>query len=330
MLRAGAVWAVAVVPRSDPAGLAAALVQSDGANVLALGRHGFRGWSAPECAVLRSGPAEAAAEVVETAAAELLSGFPEAEIIGFRGPVIAGAEAGSGAVLAEVLGQTVVSDFRSSDRALGGQGGPLSPFFHHALARFKREAGPVAFLTLGSRAALSWVDPGTAGPEAAGACMGFDAGPSAPVGKGSGQPDRAALARMLAAPFFLRMPPKLLDDVALAALVRALARRGRSSLATRIEATAEAVARGFEHFPAPPARLLVAGEGRANPALIARLAALLPCPVQTVDAVGLPGDALAAAALAHLALRVARGLATSGPSTTGVAALVGGGQISRP
>ncbi|MBW6506751.1 MAG: anhydro-N-acetylmuramic acid kinase [Rhodobacteraceae bacterium] len=330
MLQAGAVWAVAVVPGSGPEGLVAAMVQSDGANLHALGRHSVRGWSAGELAVLRSAPPEAAAEVVETAAAELLSGFPEAEIIGFRGPMRAGAELGSGAVLADVLGLSVVSDFRSSDRALGGQGGPLSPFFHHALVRFMGATAPIAFLTLGNRAALSWVDPCTRGPEAPGACMGFDAGPAAPLGKGSGQPDRAAIARMLAQPFFLRMPPKVLTDATLAALAGALARRGRSSLATRIEATAEAVARGFEHFPAPPARLLVAGARRANPMLLARLRALLPCAVATVDDAGLPGDALSAAACAHLALRVARGLPTTGPATTGVAAFVGGGQIDRP
>jgi anhydro-N-acetylmuramic acid kinase len=39
---------------------------------------------------------------------------------------------------------------------------------------------------------------------------------------------------------------------------------------------------------------------------------------------------LEAQAFAYLAVRVARGLPTSGPSTTGVMAAVGGGQISRP
>ncbi|MGL4278819.1 MAG: anhydro-N-acetylmuramic acid kinase, partial [Albidovulum sp.] len=37
-----------------------------------------------------------------------------------------------------------------------------------------------------------------------------------------------------------------------------------------------------------------------------------------------------AQAFAHLAVRVARGLPTSCPGTTGVAAAVGGGRISRP
>ena len=46
--------------------------------------------------------------------------------------------------------------------------------------------------------------------------------------------------------------------------------------------------------------------------------------------IGLNGDMLEAQAFAYLAVRVARGLPTTGPSTTGVAALVGGGKVSRP
>ncbi|MFN3647554.1 MAG: anhydro-N-acetylmuramic acid kinase, partial [Gemmobacter sp.] len=39
---------------------------------------------------------------------------------------------------------------------------------------------------------------------------------------------------------------------------------------------------------------------------------------------------LEAQAFAHLAVRVARGLPTSCPGTTGVPAAIGGGEISRP
>ncbi len=39
---------------------------------------------------------------------------------------------------------------------------------------------------------------------------------------------------------------------------------------------------------------------------------------------------LEAQAFAHLAVRVARGMATSCPATTGVRAAIGGGRISQP
>jgi anhydro-N-acetylmuramic acid kinase len=52
-------------------------------------------------------------------------------------------------------------------------------------------------------------------------------------------------------------------------------------------------------------------------------------PVEPVEAVGLDGDMLEAQAFAYLAARVLFGLPTSAPMTTGVAAPVGGGRVSR-
>ena len=63
---------------------------------------------------------------------------------------------------------------------------------------------------------------------------------------------------------------------------------------------------------------------------MAELATRLRADVQPIENAGLNGDMLEAQAFAYLAVRVARGLPTSGPATTGVAALVGGGKISHP
>ena len=60
------------------------------------------------------------------------------------------------------------------------------------------------------------------------------------------------------------------------------------------------------------------------------LQALSPCPVETVENSGFDGDMIEAQAFAYLAVRVSKGLPTSAPGTTGVAAPVGGGRISRP
>ena len=54
------------------------------------------------------------------------------------------------------------------------------------------------------------------------------------------------------------------------------------------------------------------------------------CTVEPIETAGLNGDMLEAQAFAYLAARVAYGLPTSAPGTTGVPAAVGGGQISRP
>ena len=87
---------------------------------------------------------------------------------------------------------------------------------------------------------------------------------------------------------------------------------------------------GLTHCPTPPSAVLVSGGGRKNPGLMEMLTSLLPCPVKAVEDHGLDGDMIEAQAFAYLAVRVMRGLPTSAPGTTGVAAPVGGGEISRP
>ncbi|MBL8563358.1 MAG: anhydro-N-acetylmuramic acid kinase [Gemmobacter sp.] len=364
MLKAGPVWALGTMSGTSLDGVDAAMVLTDGARILDLGETGYRAYEADEQAVLRGalgcwpGDAgvEAAAEVVETAHAELMSQFAGAEIMGFHGQTLAHDprgrgthQAGNGAILAEVLERPVVWDFRSSDVALGGQGAPLVPFFHFALARWIGAAEPLAFLNLGGVGNVTWVDPGLPGPEAEGAVLAFDTGPAnAPVNDlmrarrgldcdaggalaAEGVADEAVLAQFLAHPYFFRMPPKSLDRNDFASLNAAVAGLcDADAAATLTRAAALAVARGAEHFPRPVSRLLVAGGGRLNATLMGHLAELMPCAVLPVEDVGLNGDMLEAQAFAYLAVRVARGLPTSGPSTTGVMALVGGGQISYP
>ena len=89
---------------------------------------------------------------------------------------------------------------------------------------------------------------------------------------------------------------------------------------------------GRTFYPLGDVARVVLGErvGPRRLGLMAMIAALLDCPVEPVEAAGLDGDMLEAQAFAHLAVRVARGLPTSCPGTTGVAAAVGGGKISRP
>jgi anhydro-N-acetylmuramic acid kinase len=127
------------------------------------------------------------------------------------------------------------------------------------------------------------------------------------------------------------MPPKSLDRGAFPGLADAVAGLSDADAAATLSAAAAAaVARGMEHCPVPPDRLLVTGGGRHNPTLMAMIADLTTCSVAPVEDVGLDGDMLEAQAFAFLAVRVLRGLPTSFPSTTGVPAAVGGGVVSRP
>lgn len=368
MANAGArhepIWALGTMSGTSLDGVDAALVLTDGHKVLEFGASAYRPYTDAERAVLRAalghwpgdpGVTEAA-EVVETAHAELLSRFDGADLIGFHGQTLAHDprgrgthQAGDGSVLAAVLGVPVVWDFRSSDVQLGGQGAPLAPFYHFACARFIGAAGPVAFLNLGGVGNLTWVDPAQERPEAAGALLAFDTGPAnAPVNDlmqarlglaqdaggalaAAGTVDEGVIAAFLAHPFFYKMPPKSLDRNDFAGLLEAVSSLSDAdAAATLTAAAAAAVARGAEHFPSPPSQVLVGGGGRHNTTLMAMLADRMTCPVQPVEAAGLDGDMLEAQAFAFLAVRVQRGMATSCPGTTGVAAAVGGGRISRP
>ncbi len=345
------------------AGVDAAVLITDGEKIQGFGPSAFRPYSADEQAVLRAalglwdGPAvDAAARVVADAHAALLSTFADIDIAGFHGQTLAHDprgrgthQAGDGAALATALGCPVVWDFRSTDVRLGGEGAPLAPFYHFALARHIGAIAPVAFLNLGGVGNLTWVDPARPRPEAAGALVAFDTGPAnAPVNDllqaRRGQPcdtdgalaaqgtvDAAVVETFLTDPFFDKTPPKSLDRDAFAALHAGVAPLGDADAAATLTAcAAAAVMRAMAHCPAAPTRVLVTGGGRLNPVLMAMLAAGVDCPVQPVEAAGLDGDMIEAQAFAFLAVRVARGLPTSCPGTTGVRAAVGGGTISRP
>src|SRR5690606_25295011 len=84
---------------------------------------------------------------------------------------------GDGAALARALNRPVVWDFRTADMQAGGQGAPLAPFYHFALARRIGAEEPLAFLNIGGVANVTWVDPSKSAPEEEGALVAFDTGP---------------------------------------------------------------------------------------------------------------------------------------------------------
>jgi len=186
-------------------------------------------------------------------------------------------------------------------------------------------------------------------PEAEGALLAFDTGPAnAPIndlmqarlglpfdegGKTAsrGQVETGALELFLAEPYFARMPPKSLDRNdfdEMVALVTELSDADAAATLTAMCATG--VAEAMQHCPRLPDRVLVTGGGRHNPVLMKMLSVSLDCPVMPIEEIGLDGDMLEAQAFGYLAVRVARGLPTSCPGTTGVRAAVGGGTVSMP
>src|SRR5437868_6038902 len=265
------------------------------------------------------------------------------ELVGFHGHTILHRpperrtwQSGDGASLARLAGSDVVADFRSADVAAGGEGAPLAPLYHAALAADL--AKPVAVLNLGGVGNVTWIGPGDD------EILAFDTGPAnaliddwvrSQTGQTAdfegalaraGQVSAEHVTRFLAHPYFNRPPPKSLDrDDFQAAIPHGLSLADGAATLTAM--TAASVAAATRHFPSPAREWLVCGGGRHNPALMAALARHLGVPVRPVEAVGWNGDALEAQAFAYLAVRSVLGLPLSLPSTTGAPHPVRGGLL---
>ena len=276
----------------------------------------------------------------------------EIDVVGFHGQTVLHAperqltiQIGDGAALARRLGLTVAFDFRAADVAAGGEGAPLVPVYHRALverAMLQRDlvAGPVAVINIGGVANVTYVAAGEdpvacdTGPGNAllddlvrERCnLPFDAG-GALAAKGA--VDAAALARLLAHPFFARPAPKSLDRDAFSRTpVEALATA--DAAATLVAFTAASVAAALAMMPAVPRLAVVCGGGGHNATLMRELASRLPCKVESADALGWSLEAMEAQAFAYLAVRRLRDLPVTFPTTTGVAAPLAGGRVSVP
>ena len=351
------VWALGMMSGTSLDGADAALIETDGVAVAAFGPWRTAPYPGDLRARLRAviegrGARESAeraltafhADLAEALLAEAGVRREEVAVAGFPGHTVlhepeAGRtdQIGDGAALARRLGIGVVNDFRSADVAAGGQGAPLVPLFHAALARRSALAAPLAVLNLGGVANVTWI-----GGPADEDLLAFDTGPGcaliddwvlARTGAAfdqdgerarSGRVDRAALDALTAQPYFSAPPPKSLDRNSFdPAPVSGLS--PEDGAATLVAFTAEAVRRAVAHMPAPPLRWLVTGGGRHNPALMAALAERLRVPCDPVESAGWQGDALEAQAFGFLAVRSRRGLPLSLPRTTGVPRPLSGG-----
>nr|WP_245611849.1 anhydro-N-acetylmuramic acid kinase [Nevskia soli] len=250
--------------------------------------------------------------------------------------------------IAARTGIATVADFRRKDVALGGQGAPLVPAFHHALFASGDEAR--CALNIGGIANVTLL-PGTD----AARVRGFDTGPGnglmdewceRHLGRpydadgayaASGRCHEGLLRTLLEDPYFAQPPPKstgrgyfqlswveqrypMLDTLAPADVQATLAELTVRSIAADILA----------HAPGTR-RVLVCGGGARNGHLMRRLGAALPgCAVQASDDYGLDAGWVEAAAFAWLAVRTLAGLPGNLPGVTGASRLAVLGGVFRP
>jgi anhydro-N-acetylmuramic acid kinase len=235
--------------------------------------------------------------------------------------------------LAVRTGITVVADFRRRDMALGGQGAPLAPAFHDAALRHPTSNRVV--LNCGGIANVSVLLPGQP-------CLGYDTGPANILmdawmllhqGQAfdrdgafalSGQLHEGLLQAMLADPYFALPAPKSTgrEHFNLAWVQAHVARHAATAVAqdvqrTLLELTVRSISQAVASHAAE-GKLLVAGGGAFNAALMQRLKVLNPgWQVVTTAACGIPPDLMEAVAFAVFAQRSMHGLPGNLPSVTG-------------
>ncbi|WP_149088481.1 anhydro-N-acetylmuramic acid kinase [Pseudomonas prosekii] len=244
---------------------------------------------------------------------------------------------GNPALLTELTGITVVSDFRSRDVAAGGQGAPLVPAFHEAL--FEQQPGNRAVLNVGGFSNLSLIEPGKA-------VAGFDCGPGNVLldawihqqrgdnfdrdgqWAASGKVEPTLLSELLSDPFFVTKGPKSTgrEVFNLAWLMQHLSHlptfAAEDVQATLLELTALTIIESLQSAQSNTRELLVCGGGAHNAALMARLASLLPnAKVSSTAAYGVDPDWVEAMAFAWLAHCCLEGIAANRPSVTGARGL---------
>jgi anhydro-N-acetylmuramic acid kinase len=244
---------------------------------------------------------------------------------------------GDGRLLAECTGVDVIFDMRAADVAAGGQGAPLVPVYHRALAAQVPDL-PAAFLNIGGVANVTWIGAG-------GRMLAFDTGPGnaliddwvlARTGAphdadgalaATGRVDEEVLQVLLTNNYFGLRPPKSLDRNDFSSSP-AEALSTEDGAATLTAFTAAAIGKSREHMPEEPRLWIVCGGGRKNKALMSMIAERVENAVVPAEALGLDGDFIEAAAWAYLAVRSALKLPITFPETTGAPSPMTGGVLS--
>ncbi|MEM9107120.1 MAG: anhydro-N-acetylmuramic acid kinase, partial [Pseudomonadota bacterium] len=272
------------------------------------------------------------------------------DVIGFHGQTVlhrpeqgVTVQLGDGQRLADRIGVPVVYDMRAADMRAGGEGAPLAPAYHRALADDLDQPEPVAFVNIGGISNITCVG-------AKGVLHAFDTGPGnalidqwvalkagVPFDQGGTIASEGAVLRplvdkYLAASFFDDTDRRSLDrndfrppDPASASL-----EDGARSLA---RLTAEAIVKSAGVLVQLPKTWIVCGGGRLNAMImgdLADVAAASDGRVLAAEDVGLDGDAMEAEAWAYLAIRSLKGLPLTWPDNTGCTQPTTGGVLVKP
>ncbi|MBU1424116.1 MAG: anhydro-N-acetylmuramic acid kinase [Gammaproteobacteria bacterium] len=235
------------------------------------------------------------------------------------------------ALLAELTGIHVVSDFRNRDIAAGGQGAPLVPAFHDMVSRHPNINRVI--LNIGGIANLTDLSPNKP-------TIGFDSGPGnllmdAWIAGHQGKPyDKdgawaaggkvipALLQKLLAEPYFAAPPPKSTGrDLFNLAWLESQLHGGETPAdvqATLLALTGDSIADAVNRFCTRTREIYVCGGGAHNKALLSHLQLALPqCRIQKSEVLGIDADWMEAIAFAWLAQQAMHLRPANLPGVTG-------------
>jgi len=172
-------------------GVDVALIETDGERITHFGPTGYRPYGDAERDLLRQALAAGAAltdrrqrpgilaqaeTFVTKVHGDVVEAFLQSNgikrggvaVVGFHGQTVIHkaqdgltVQIGDGAALAARLGIPVAHDFRAADVAAGGQGAPIVPVFHRAIAENLDRSGPLAVLNIGGVANVTYVEKGS-------------------------------------------------------------------------------------------------------------------------------------------------------------------------
>ncbi len=289
------------------------------------------------------------------------------DVIGYHGQTLLhnpGAklsiQMGDGALLARLTAIRVVNQFRQADLAAGGQGAPLAPLFHQALAKrdgkiplIVANCGGIANITLIRNTEINDL-------------IGFDTGPGnnlvdrlvrqrtqgqeimdkdGQYGR-AGQMNQSVLKQLMhkalaKKPGYLNAkPPKSLDSHDLTLIPELASLSLVDACATLEYFTAKTLIDSLDKLPLAsneiPYHWILAGGGWYNPVIRDNLVTLLQercgshVRVETADEAGWSTAAMEAQLFAYLAVRSIKRLPLSVPGTTGVPEPLTGGELHEP
>ena len=288
---------------------------------------------------------------------KLSAPFKKAKLIGLHGQTVyheaprATLQIGESSYLSTVSGKIVISDFRSADLSLGGQGAPIATLFHEKiLAGNIKTKSSVAIHNLGGISNLSLIGK-------KGVLLSFDTGPanmlldlyiqSRTHGEtaydhsgeraSKGKIQESLLQQMLNHAYLKQAPPKScgreeFGESFLNQFKPNLVNLDlEDALCTLTEFTATTIAQAYKRYAKPmPETIIFCGGGAHNLFLLKRVQAQLPnIKIQTTLDLGWPVSSIEGAAFALLAAYRFWEIPSNYPKTTGAKAPALLGKITK-